>query len=74
VKKKQEEQDVEAGRAPTKAANRQRYDVRLIQHTVRYSDLRLHTYQPATLEEGAEACWLALVASCCLALDARHCS
>jgi hypothetical protein len=37
----------------------QQYKVALIQHTKRYSDLRLHTYVPANMEEGG---WVGFVA------------
>lgn len=48
VKGLQAEQDAAAGRRPAWAGPKH-YEVQLILHSVRHSDLRLHTYVPAAL-------------------------
>ncbi|KAL4440400.1 hypothetical protein ABPG75_003401 [Micractinium tetrahymenae] len=56
VKRLQREQDAApaAARQSPWAGSRP-YDVQLIQHSVRHSNLRLHTYVPACLEDGSTA-------------------
>ena len=53
IKELQRQQDERAGRPPPAPAH---YDVQLIQHTTRYSHLRMHTYQPTCL--GDEGGWV----------------
>lgn len=50
VKRLQAEQDAAAGRRPSWAGPCH-HDVALIQHTIRHSDLRLHTYRPRCLDD-----------------------
>ncbi|GAB4814095.1 hypothetical protein N2152v2_001141 [Parachlorella kessleri] len=49
VKQLQAQQDQAAGRQPA-LAGPSHYEVQLIQHTARHSDLRLHTYTPSCLQ------------------------
>ncbi len=56
MKRLQEEQDAAAGRAP-EWGGPGHYEVRLIQHYTRHSDLRLHTYQPRCVDDEGGDSW-----------------
>ncbi|PRW57760.1 DEAD DEAH box [Chlorella sorokiniana] len=71
VKRLQSQQDAAAGRAP-EWGGPGHYDVRLIQHYTRHSDLRLHTYQPRCLDGEAGDSWRLLPALRVASLEGRE--
>lgn len=71
VKRLQSEQDAAAGRAPDWGGPAH-YEVRLIQHYTRHSDLRLHTYQPRCLDSEVGDSWRLLPVLRVASLEGRE--